>query len=103
MFADTALPKSVGSGTKQEENSLSLVLSPPSLLKSRAGAWGGQARRQTKSWQPGPVGPLEPACVLLEAFLFSLVPQTPVGWSLVRAGVGVERSWVRLGKKRRKW
>lgn len=59
---------------------------------------------QTKSWQPWPPSPLEPACVLLKACLFSLVPQppTPVQVGPGRSGVGVEGSWVSLWEKRRK-
>lgn len=89
MFAETALTRSVGSGAKQEEKDLCCSVSPfspPGLLPSRSTEWGAGVL-QTKSWQPWPLGPLEPACVLLKAFLFSLVPQTPVP-GLVGPGTG---------------
>lgn len=59
---------------------------------------------QTKSWRPWPLTPLEPACALLKACLFSLVPQTPTPVQVGpgRSGVGVEGSWVSLWEKRRK-
>lgn len=105
MFAERVLTASVGSRAKQEGSLLSffpLSLFPLKVQGHRG--WGGGCGgggEQTGSWQPGLQAPLEPACVLLEAFLFSSLPETPVLIPVSWAGVGMEGSWVRLWEKRR--
>lgn len=113
MFAERALTKSVGSGAKQEEKDLccsgsfSLPPHPHPAFPLKVHSWGGGGAGcvlQTKSWQPWPLSPLEPACVLLKARLFSLVPQTPTPVQVGPggSGVGAEGSWVEsLGKEKK--
>ena len=116
MFVARALTSSGGSGAKQEENELPLVLFLPSLptlqprvcvcvcvsllCKSpgRLGAGG-----HTRSWQPRPRGPLEPACVPVKAFSFLWSRDTsPLTSWLGRGqgGGGGEGSRVRLWEKK---
>lgn len=90
MFAENAFTKSVGSRAKQEEKDLCFSLSLE--VRNR-----GAGVSQTKSWQPWPLGPLEPAYVLLKAFLFFLWSHghQSQSWSVQ------EGSWVRLWEKKK--
>lgn len=87
MFAETALTRSVGSRTKQEGKDLSCSLSLP--LKVQGGGGVGGARGQTKSWQPGPLGPPEPGACLcsVESFSLSFGP-ADTSWLVTGRGRG---------------